>query len=454
MAKVIKLTDNNNATLLPITNASYVQISYNGVVKSVTDAIIENEEVTAAALNDLNVRLSSVETTVENSSPTTIVATYNNTGGKLFSYTTDGVTKTAYLPIATTTVLGGIKSATTDTINSNSIMGVNVDSVTGIATVAHYNIDSSALTPVSATSTDSGQLTHDSSFVVTGLSYQYDPKGHLKNITLTRSKLPKGLDVTDDRNINDAPYAYAKSITAHFKANNTNNLAKGFSTILEINGWSDTSGGPAHELAFTQTGGEIWHRTSSSASAWNTWSQLLETSNVNLTSSASGASNTVTLSYGGLTKDVTLTHYNPISSPQGTTKVIGPPAGSPTTKTLAHSGTFAVPRITYDANGHISIGETITYTLPASDNTDTKTGWTSTTTDAGYPIVFHYYPTTQTTTTAQTVRFDSERTAAYYNPGRNTLYVTHTYASDFMHNGQEVLRYSIVNSNMTTLSLF
>lgn len=90
MAKVIKLTDNSNVTLLPITDARYVQMSYNGVTQSVADTILDNEEVTAAALNDLNVRITSIESTPPSSytlsasnqaSPANTVSYIELTGG-------------------------------------------------------------------------------------------------------------------------------------------------------------------------------------------------------------------------------------------------------------------------------------------------------------------------------------------------------------------------------------
>ena len=58
--KVIKLQDNSNI-LIPVTDASVVQMSVEGQVKSVKDVIIENEEVTAAGYNDLNSRVKALE---------------------------------------------------------------------------------------------------------------------------------------------------------------------------------------------------------------------------------------------------------------------------------------------------------------------------------------------------------------------------------------------------------
>ena len=62
-AKIIKLTDNNNVTLIPVTDASVVQMSVDGQVKSVKDVILENEEVTAAGYNELNDRVEILEDT-------------------------------------------------------------------------------------------------------------------------------------------------------------------------------------------------------------------------------------------------------------------------------------------------------------------------------------------------------------------------------------------------------
>lgn len=38
----------------------------------------------------------------------------------------------------------------------------------------------------------------------------------------------------------------------------------------------------------------------------------------------------------------------------------------------SHGGTFAIPKITYDAQGHITAATTVNITLPSDNNTDTK----------------------------------------------------------------------------------
>jgi len=52
--KVIKLQDNENNVLLPVTDAKLVQMKVENETKSVQDVIIENELITARALTDLN----------------------------------------------------------------------------------------------------------------------------------------------------------------------------------------------------------------------------------------------------------------------------------------------------------------------------------------------------------------------------------------------------------------
>lgn len=100
----------------------------------------------------------------------------------------------------------------------------------------------------------------------------------------------------------------------------------------------------------------------------------------------------------------------------------------------SHGGTFTVPYITTDNYGHVnSLGNT-TITLPADSNTDTKVTVTSTSNDVNYPLIFKYGSSNSNQTTG--LRFDSDGlTNSYYNPGKNTLFVTYSYAIEFTENG-------------------
>lgn len=82
----------------------------------------------------------------------------------------------------------------------------------------------------------------------------------------------------------------------------------------------------------------------------------------------------------------------------------------------SHGGTFAIPKITYDAQGHITGATTVNITLPADNNTDTKVTQTPTSDNKTYPLLLA--PTGQTTTQTGGAYFDSGVTL---NPSNNTI---------------------------------
>ena len=85
-------------------------------------------------------------------------------------------------------------------------------------------------------------------------------------------------------------------------------------------------------------------------------------------------------------------------------------------KTLTFGGTFTVPTVTYDAQGHVTGKGTTTMTMPANPNTDTKVTQTLTSSNASYPLLLA--PSGQTATTTTTARFASGVTL---NPSTNTI---------------------------------
>ena len=119
------------------------------------------------------------------------------------------------------------------------------------------------------------------------------------------------LSVLDRRAYTDAPYAYYQSITAQFKNDGTNGMSSyGAFTLLNINPWWDKSGGPNHELAFTNYDYGIWHRTCTTGTtpAWQAWSRLLEAKDEKLTVATDSSTNvqTLTLSYSGGSSSVNI----------------------------------------------------------------------------------------------------------------------------------------------------
>ena len=83
--KAIKFS-NNNTTYLPVTDATLVQMKVGNEIKSVKEVILENEEVTTTAYNQLNGRI----TTLENAG---YITTFNETDPTVPSYV-KGITQT------------------------------------------------------------------------------------------------------------------------------------------------------------------------------------------------------------------------------------------------------------------------------------------------------------------------------------------------------------------------
>ncbi len=93
-------------------------------------------------------------------------------------------------------------------------------------------------------------------------------------------------------------------------------------------------------------------------------------------------------------------------------------------KTLSHSGTFTVPKITTDAYGRVTASN-VTYTLPSSGNTDTKVKQAAAiTTNGNYPVILGY--STATTAVTDSVNKCAAITA---NPSTGALTATKVYGA-------------------------
>lgn len=227
--KVIKLQDNNNI-LIPVTDASVVQMSVEGQVKSVKDVIIENEEVTAAGYNDLNSRVIALEERPGIDKVGTITDVRVNSS----TVVSNGV---ANIPKADNNKLGTVALGYTNAnngyalkVDSNGKGYVNVPwtdtkttesghyAPTGTATNATYV--NGNLTQ----STGSVPLTHGTSLVITGVKYNKDAKGHVTDISYSLGKLPSVSDTrvafTETSNSNKYPFIF-KSTTGSTATPNT-----------------------------------------------------------------------------------------------------------------------------------------------------------------------------------------------------------------------------------------
>ena len=197
--KVIKLQDNNNI-LIPVTDASVVQMSVEGQVKSVKDVIIENEEVTAAGYNDLNSRVIALEESPGIDKVGTITDVRVNSS----TVVSNGI---ANISKATNDKLGVIKLGYTDAnkgyalkVDSNGKGYVNVPwTDTKTTESGHYTPTGTATNATYVNgnltkSTGSVPLTHGTSLVITGVKYNKDAKGHVTDISYSLGKLPSDSD--------------------------------------------------------------------------------------------------------------------------------------------------------------------------------------------------------------------------------------------------------------------
>lgn len=84
------------------------------------------------------------------------------------------------------------------------------------------------------------------------------------------------LAVEDSRDVSTLPTSFPRMLKASFKRNTSLGLpADGnYSTLLSLRGWSDDSGGPAHELAFSQSRG-LYYRSGTTTNGWSAWRRVL-----------------------------------------------------------------------------------------------------------------------------------------------------------------------------------
>lgn len=106
---------------------------------------------------------------------------------------------------------------------------------------------------------------------------------------------------SDTRDDATSPDDYQASMRFRGLKNNTvigSPYSGTYSYILGLRGWSDHSGGAAHELAFHNGG--ISHRIATSDTAWGTWSKLVRDSDLKSTVLANSSNYTSQITVGNL----------------------------------------------------------------------------------------------------------------------------------------------------------
>ena len=110
----------------------------------------------------------------------------------------------------------------------------------------------------------------------------------------------------DNRTVATTPNLYANLLSFEgLKTNSTINTPSGdtYSYVVGLRGWSDSSGGNSHELAFNNTG--IFRRTGASTT-WGTWVKCLDSSNSSVSGGGSSWGSALTVNIGGTSKTLTI----------------------------------------------------------------------------------------------------------------------------------------------------
>jgi hypothetical protein len=89
------------------------------------------------------------------------------------------------------------------------------------------------------------------------------------------------LSLPDLRSTSLTPSYFGAGINGAFMSNATDSLSDGgaYHGVIQLQQWSDASGGGAHQLGFTDNN-NIWHRGSSGGiTSWASWYKLIDTNN-------------------------------------------------------------------------------------------------------------------------------------------------------------------------------
>ena len=242
-------------------NNQYNFLDYAGLSlfwNNVKNIIEENELATASALTNLDTRVDNLEASKADKEHAHTFASLTSKPTTISGYgITDALTTSNY---------------TSYTVKKDG---------TGASGTWGINISGNAAT---ATNADKLDGYHASSFSLTNHTHSY---------IVTQG---------DNRSTATKPSDYSNRITfTGLKTNDTvgNPSSTIYNYVVGLRGWSDTSGGKAHELAFNDTG--VFHRIGAT-DTWEDWAMMLTTSNYNSYApslTGSGASGTWGISITG-----------------------------------------------------------------------------------------------------------------------------------------------------------
>lgn len=198
--------------------------------------------------------------------------------------------------------------------------------------------------------------------------------------------------IGDKRNDNTTPNTYAnRLIFQGLKYNNKINspYTDNYSYLVGLRGWSDSSGGNSHELAFNGNG---IYRRQGATDTWGNWFHILDSNNT-----SSGTNNAATLTWS-------------------TTYIIAKINGTDIKFTTMSKPSYAFTDLTSHPTTLSGYGIT---DAMSSSTTVTNVSYTSASDNASYPILMKN--TTGSTTTAAGVKFN---TGVTINPSESSIAAT------------------------------
>lgn len=222
--KVIKFCD-GNTTYLPVTDSSLVQISSNNETISVKDAILENEEVTAAVFNDLNDR---VETLENSGFITSIPVTANN----------------PTINISANGAGGNVTIATINGINLNLSYSHGLPDV-NVVSELHFDAIGTGLSGDSTIITGSSYIP-----VMSGISVFKDANGHVTRLDVATTGLKHDITTSSDV-INNMKYGVLASSVPEINEGWLQS-ATGRSTALASSSYVSVAGGTFYTPSVVQ----------------------------------------------------------------------------------------------------------------------------------------------------------------------------------------------------------
>lgn len=219
----------------------------------------------------------------------------------------------------------------------------DADTDTKVTSAAnHYAPSADSASQLSANASSTTAATWNSTSMVTGVNVQRDAKGHVTGVTVNSIKMPANPNT--DTNTSHS-HSYGVGIVG--------------------SGSAGTGGGTyTYKAALADETLDTNAAVSRPAANANRTYPVIADKNGKLAAIVPWTDSNTTYSAGtgiSITNN-TINHKNSVTA--------GTAQGSDT-KTLIFGGTFTIPTITYDAQGHITGKGTTTMTMPANPNTDT-----------------------------------------------------------------------------------